>query len=289
MLLCVLCPLPVTGFYSPHIVYGAEQSKSILAATCLTKNFWQIYTFKEDGSSWQQLTHSHSDKSHLSWSRSQNELLANTNGNGLLIYTIDSGEGKTIPITTRGMTDAVWSADGGKILFSLSIADSIDANDIWLVSIASNKRRRLTNMKYMQHDPAWSRDEKQIIFVSGAGGQNHDLLALDLESGAIKQLTAGQRYHFEPACSVRNEIAFSSNRTDDYEIWVCDIEGKHFEQITHSSGLDGQPTWSPDGKQIAFVSARSGYPAVWVINRDGSNIHQLSPPGMKCMGPAWKR
>jgi TolB protein len=158
-----------------------------------------------------------------------------------------------------------------------------------MVNLEDGKRRRLTDMKYMQHDPVWTAHEKKVVFVSGAGGQNHDLFILDLESGATKQLTAGQRYHFEPACSVNDEIVFSSNRSDDYEIWVCDLEGKRFEQVTHSPGFDGQPTWSPDGRQIAFVSTRSGYPSIWVINRDGSNPHQISPEGMQCRGPAWNR
>ncbi len=270
-------------------VFSAESFATRISLSCLIKNTWQICTIGPDGNGFTVLTHSGSDKTPLSWSVEKKQVFFTTNSGQLGIIDPMSKVKKMLDIGMHGMTDAVISSDGSKVLFSLSIANSIDANDIWLVEIEGLKRRRLTNMKHMQHDPALSHDEKRVVFVSGAGGQNHDLFVLDMKSGGTRQLTVGQRYHFEPACSINDEIAFSSNRTDDYEIWVSDFEGKRFEQITHSPGMDGQPTWSPDGKKIAFVSSRSGYPAIWVINRDGSNVHQISPDGMRCRGPVWSR
>ena len=267
--------------------HAAELEK--ITFLSLTNGFWQVYTIKENGSSLHQITHSPIDKVHLSKSLKRDEVLVNTNQGKLFVCDLENCTETTLNIDVSGMTDTTWSIDGQKVFFSLSIANSIDANDIWLVNINDHTRRRLTNMKHMQHDPALSHDEKQLVFVSGAGGQNHDLFVLDIATGATRQLTVGQRYHFEPACSINDEIAFSSNRSDDYEIWVSDFEGKRFEQITHSSGMDGQPTWSPDGKKIAFVSSRGGHPAIWVINRDGSNVHQVSPNGMRCRGPVWGR
>jgi Tol biopolymer transport system component len=241
-----------------------------------------------DGSGLRQQTHSPVDKVHLSRA-DDGRILVNTNQGELLACGLDGGPEVPLDAGVRGMTDAVWSKNGERVLFSLSVANSVDANDIWLVEIADGSRRRLTNMKHMQHDPAWTQDERQVVFVSGSGGQDHDLFVLDVDTGALRQLTAGQRYHFEPACSAKGEIAFSSNRTGDYEIWVCDLEGKRFEQITHSPGLDAQPAWSPEGDRIAFVSARDGYPALWVVNRDGSNPRRISPAGTRCRGPVWSR
>ncbi len=272
---------------SMHKSYAADRQE--INFLSFSNSFWQIYTVHDDGTNLQQISHSPVDKVHSSWSETHSEMLVNTNQGKLLAYDLTSDGSTILEIGVQGMTDAVWSWNTKKVLFSLSIANSIDANDIWEVEISSGKRKRLTNMKHMQHDPVWTHDEKNVVFVSGAGGQDHDLFVLETATGATRQLTAGQRYHFEPACSVNNEIAFSSNRSGDYEIWVCDLEGKRFEQITHTPGLDGQPTWSPDGKRIAFISARGGYPALWVINRDGSNARQISPEGMRCRGPAWSR
>jgi TolB protein len=266
--------------------WGEGKSDKI-AFVSYTDNFWQAFVINNDGSELKQITRSPVDKAHVSWSSAKNGLLCNTNLGDLFIVDIDTGAEEKIDIGMRGMTDAVWSQDGKKVLFSLSIANSIDANDIWLVDIATQKREKLTNMKHLQHDPAWSADEQHVVFLSGSGGQNHDIWVLDRKTKSLKQLTVGQLYHFDPACSVKDEIAFSSNRTGDYEIWVCDLEGKGFEQLTHSAGLDAQPTWSPDGNRLAFVSNRSGRSAIWVVNQDGSNPRQLTPDHMMCRSPAW--
>jgi TolB protein len=265
---------------------GGERPVAFLAQA---DGFWQLFVINEEGTGLRQITRSPVDKVHVSWSLEQDKVLVNTNQGKFLIVDLATDEEKNLDIGMKGMTDAVWSQDGKKILFSISIANSIDANDIWLVDIATRKRKKLTGMKEMQHDPVWSNDGRQIVFLSGAGGQSHDLWRLSLETGNARQLTVGQLYHFEPACSVKDEIAFSSNRTGDYEIWACDLEGKKFEQITHSPGLDAQPTWSPDGKKIAFVSTRSGRSAIWMVNRDGSNPRQLTPAHMLCRSPAWSR
>ena len=266
-----------------------DRQAAAIAYLTYIDDSWVVMQMDMDNSTARRLTDADYDIVRLSRASLPGKLLMNDNLGRLTFYNAGRSSREILEIGIQGMTDAVWSKDGKNVLFSLSIANSIDANDIWLVNVDDRKLHRLTKMKHMQHDPAWTADEKQVVFVSGAGGQNHDLYILDLASGGTTQLTAGQRYHFEPACSVNDEIAFSSNRTDDYEIWVCDLEGKRFEQITHSPGMDGQPTWSPDGKQIAFVSTRSGYPAIWIINRDGSNVHQISPEGMRCRGPVWSR
>jgi Tol biopolymer transport system component len=268
---------------------GAQGPDGWIAFTGYDGTYWQVFVIRPDGKDLKQVTRSPDDKIHVSWSRAADQLLVNTNRGELTLVDVATTQERPVDIGVRGMTDAVWSYDGQHVLFSLSIANSIDANDIWLVAIASGARRKLTHMPHMQHDPVWTHDERGVIFLSGAGGQGHDLWHLDLKTHSTTQLTVGQLYHFEPACSVNDEIAFSSNRSGDYEIWVCDMAGRSFEQITHSPGLDAQPAWSPDGRQLAFVSNRDGTPAIWVTSRKGPKPKQITPAGMICRIPAWQR
>ena len=267
----------------------AQETSGKLGLIAQTKNFWQLFLINEDGTGLRQIARSPVDKSKVSWSKDQGRLLVNTAQGELFIVDIATGAEKKLDIGIRGMTDAVWSADGKKVLFSLSIANSIDNNDIWLVDIATRKRQKLTWMKHLQHNPVWTPEGKHVVFLSGAGGQSHDIWILDLHTGSVRQITFGQLYNFEPACSVNNEIAFSSNRTGDYEIWVCDFKGTKFEQLTHSPGLDSQPSWSPDGNKIAFVSTRDGEMGIWIMGRDGGNLKRLTPPGLVSRAPAWSK
>ena len=47
------------------------------------------------------------------------------------------------------------------------------------------------------------------------------------------------------------------------------------------------PSWSPDGRRIAFVSDRSGSPQVYVMNSDGSDTRRLTYQGSYNTAPAW--
>ena len=54
------------------------------------------------------------------------------------------------------------------------------------------------------------------------------------------------------------QIAFSSNRDGDLEIYVMDEDGKNLRNLTNHPMSDYEPAWSPDGQSIAFVSSRWG-------------------------------
>ncbi len=54
-------------------------------------------------------------------------------------------------------------------------------------------------------------------------------------------------------------------------------------------GDSSQPTWSPDGSHIAFVSSRDGDPSLYIVRQDGSNLRRVTtaPPGSRDLQPDW--
>jgi len=89
----------------------------------------------------------------------------------------------------------------------------------------------------------------------------------------LQQLaTVVQNYH-----AIRlGQIAFVSNRDGNYEIYLMNADGSHPKRLTHHSGRDDLPAWSPDGSMLAFISDRSGSEELYLLNISRSDLVQLT-------------
>ena len=85
----------------------------------------------------------------------------------------------------------------------------------------------------------------------------------------------------------RAQIAFTSGRDGNAEIYVMDADGKNQRRLTHHPADDGLPSWSPGGQKIAFSSYRNGGNIqIFVMGSDGQNPIRLSD-GANDKNPAW--
>jgi Tol biopolymer transport system component len=79
--------------------------------------------------------------------------------------------------------------------------------------------------------------------------------------------------------SFSGRIAF-----DNFEdVWTIDASGTDLIRLTHASWPEFDPSWSPDGTQIAYRSERSGEPAIWIMNADSTDQRRLTAG----LSPAW--
>ena len=84
-----------------------------------------------------------------------------------------------------------------------------------------------------------------------------------------------------------SKVAFASDRTGDWEIYVVGTDGTGLARVTFDRGNDARPVWSPDGSKIAFESDRDDNWEIYVANADGTNPTRLTDDPGADRNPVW--
>ncbi len=101
------------------------------------------------------------------------------------------------------------------------------------------------------------------------------LLAVVVMVPLVRTQKAGQ------ADPRQRKIAFDSNRGGNREVYVMDADGSNVRQLTKDDKPASRPYWSPDGKNVVFVSPTGNSKdwrdhGLYVMDADGSNVRSLS-------------
>ena len=73
-----------------------------------------------------------------------------------------------------------------------------------------------------------------------------------------------------------SQIAFASNRTGNWEIWLMDWDGANQRQITRHGALSILPSWSPDNERMVYTSFVRGTSDMYIINRRGGGRMRIN-------------
>jgi Tol biopolymer transport system component len=154
------------------------------------------------------------------------------------------------------------------------------------VTNASSPIRQLTDTQASNLRPTWSADHKRIAYQSNRDGSYH-IYVMDADGSNTKQVSSGADVDDRhPAWSPDgNAIAVDSGDATHREIWVIDVATSRRTQVTRTGGIASFPSWSPDGKRLAFYVYKTngatsgefnGSMDVFTSARDGSNVVQMT-------------
>jgi Tol biopolymer transport system component len=252
----------------------------------------------------------------LSWHPSSNEVLyKTTNGSepGLWRVDIHTGERYIVvqPIPPDGISGGAVSPDGQTIVYAWY--RSIEhPGQIWMVDVdGSNPRLIAEGGTYYVF--SWSPNSDYLVYTGepseneGTPSSGSPLWIMDA-SGQNRRRLQGPfifGWGFIPVWSPDgHKLAYVGTSADEpfgekpipsnvgeldewllrgTSIYVEDIVNGEVQRL--SQGID--PTWSPDGTRIVFVSNQSGSPEIWMTNADGTELRQLTEEGKPIRYPTW--
>lgn len=141
--------------------------------------------------------------------------------------------------------------------------------NIFLANEEGNIVKQLTFGEDRNFFPAWSPDGKSIAFTSDRGSEK-SLIGVEVKDWTLVDLT--EEMMDDPDFHKREILPMERGES---QVWIMDADGSNQKQLTFE-GRNAHPSWSPDGKTIAFSSTRTGLLEIFLMSFDGSFQRQLT-------------
>ncbi|MBS1120111.1 MAG: domain protein beta Propeller [Deltaproteobacteria bacterium] len=242
---------------------------SKIAFTAKGKGTSKIYAMDFDGANPYAISNNSSTNILPAWSPSGQLAYTSFMRNNPDLYVTGGGGGRPKKLSgQRGMnTGAAWSPDGSKLALTLSK----DGNpEIYIINASDGSIvKRITNDKSIDTSPAWSPDGSKLAFVSDRSG-GPQIFVVSSSGGAATQVSFNGTYNTTPTWSPRagaQLIAYTTRAGGVYDIVTLDLASKTMTRITQNQGSNEEPSFSPNGRAIAFARAGQG---VFIANADGT-------------------
>ena len=222
------------------------------------------------------------------------------------LWLLDLASGKSKQLTNGGAVNVEprWSPDGKQLVwvstqynkrFHIFRADMQDGSLQNIVRLTGETKSPLPRYYYSQYDmeinPVWTRDGKEILFVSnnghiyGTGG----FWRMKVEPGA----SAREIHYEETSWKARPDFSPDGSRMvyssylgrQWHQLWVMPAEGGDAFPISYGDWDDTFVRWSPDGKKLAFISNRGGNTEIIWLEYNSGIQHQAAATNRQYIHP----
>jgi TolB protein len=181
-----------------------------------------------------------------------------------------------------------WSSNGEELAF----ATSKDGNsEIYKVDKDGKRFERLTDHWAADFAPTWSPTGRELAFTSDRGG-TPQIYLMSEDGTNVRPLTYRDQqgsYNTSAAWSPKGDWIVYVCRDERRILKICLIspDGQQGRQLTSGSSNDESPSWSADGRHVAFSSTRNERRDIYMINVDGTGLDRLTTGGTSNEDPAW--
>lgn len=208
-------------------------------------------------------------------------VLGNFDSNDVTVFAARVGDGTFKPLTSRRwfrVERMAWLADGSGLLMLATAEQTGSSFQIWHLSNQNGEAKNLSNDLNNYVDLSLTEDSGALVTVTSEQLGNI-WIATAGDAARARQVTTGAgRNEGGQGLSWTSDgrIVYCSVTGEDRDIWIIDADGQNQRQLTANSRINNQPSVSPDGRHIFFLSDRTGGPHIWRMDLDGSNQTQVT-------------
>jgi TolB protein len=179
--------------------------------------------------------------------------------------------------------DIVLAITGKKGIAQTKIAFKVEApggnGEIYVSDFDGHNALAVTHDDSIVAAPAWVPDKLALYYTSYKTG-NPDIFYHNLSTGQRRIIAGYSGLNTSAAVSPDGtKIAMILSRSGSPDVWVCDADGSHLKQLTHTPEDDSSPCWSPDGQWICFATKIHERRVLAKIPAGGGAIQVIPTPG----------
>jgi Tol biopolymer transport system component len=256
----------------------------------------EIFTMNPDGTGRTQLTFNTVTDSEPAYSPNSMKIAFVSNRHGHWeIYTMKANGSNPTRLTNNSASDIApaYSPDGKQIAFQ---TDRDGDEEIYTMNTdGSNLQNRSHGTSSTELDPTFAPDGSLAFasnFVSDSSQEgDFEIYNVGPYGGLPFQMTNNSTDDLEPDFSPDGtKMAFTRELSDiNWEVYTMDVVGGgNVTRLTYDTRSDSSPTYAPNGKQIAFGSARDNNFDVYTMRPDGSNLTKRTNNAAYDGGPDWQ-
>ena len=207
------------------------------------------------------------------------------------IYELQLANGSVDRLTsTYGVETAPEISPDGN---SITYARYSTTSENFQVMLADRNGKNAGNIPRMfGWDPTWSPDGKRILFASDMRGLNQ-LYTVKLDGSDLQVITnlPALRGRSDWSADGRYIVTYSGDAWHR-ELYIMNSDGTNVRQLTPSGGNSQGPSFSPDGKWVAFTAYFDDYGddhgcEIYVIRVDGTDLRRLTNNDYCDYQPRW--
>lgn len=127
------------------------------------------------------------------------------------------------------------------------------------------------------------------VFFSARTQARTNIWAYVIGDAEAIQITFGEWDDRDPAFNAdEGMLAFTSNRGSYWDLYLLDLNSGNIRQLTETPGFEGNPTWSPDGRWIAYEANYDGDFDIYILPvMDDEDVIQLTNNPANDNSPDW--
>ncbi len=196
---------------------------------------------------------------------------SNIGGGELYVTPLSGGPLKRIELPNNFIYELVWTPDGEAVVAAVQLGGP---SALWRAPINSGQPSRIPGLEDGARQPAVSAAAHRLAYARGISDEN----IWTVTEGTRMQLIASTRREFNPQFwPDGSKIAFVSDRTGGWEIFVSDAQGGQVAQLTSFGSVvaDGV-RWSPDGGEIVFAVLEGTNRDIYTVPADGGITKRIT-------------